>query len=170
MGQTMTIRFIASFVILLVSMTVTANAGTINSPLLGKTAPGFTVETVDGTTVKLAGFVGKKSVLLNFWATWCAPCKAEMPELNRLAENHPDLAILGMNYQQEKKAVERFARMVPLGFPLLVDEAGEVGDAYGVMGLPTSVFIDKQGIVQAVFVGPIDEERSAELLAAVGVR
>lgn len=140
----------------------------VGSSLTGKPAPNFKAATVDGEVFTLSSYKGK-GVIINFWATWCGPCKAEMPDLNRMTAAHPNLAVLGVNYQQPHQAIARFAKRTEVSFPLLVDEEGLISTRYGVMGLPTSFFVDTQGIVVGVHVGVLNEARLAPWLEKMGI-
>ncbi len=124
-------------------------------------APDFTLQTADGATVRLSDLRGKV-VLLNFWATWCPPCKAEMPDLNALHEKHGaprDFVVLGINMEESAAAVAAFAAPRQLTFPLLLDLDGIVSsDRYAVRSLPTSVIIDRAGNIRDTWMGQISLE------------
>ena len=86
---------------------------------IGKTAPDFELETLDGKKAKLSDYRGKK-VILNFWASWCPPCREEMPEFQKIAENNPDIVVLGVNLQESKEAIEAFTNKLGIKFPILL--------------------------------------------------
>ncbi len=154
------------FAITLLLVPMTAHAA--GSRWIGQPAPDFTAVTSDGKQVTLSSLKGK-GVIVNFWATWCAPCKAEMPDLNKMIADHLKLAVLGVNYQQPPQAVTRFAKKVAVSFPLLIDEEGEISSRYGVVGLPTSFLLDTEGVVVAVLVGILNEERLAPWIEKMGI-
>jgi cytochrome c biogenesis protein CcmG/thiol:disulfide interchange protein DsbE len=124
-------------------------------------APDFTLATPDGATVRLADLRGKV-VLLNFWATWCPPCKAEMPDLDVLQRTYGEsqgLVVLGINLQEGAGTVASFVQERNLGFPVLLDTDGSVtSDLYQVRPLPTSFIIDRQGYIRDVWNGQIARE------------
>jgi peroxiredoxin len=107
-----------------------------------------------GRTVRIGDFRGQV-VLLNFWATWCAPCRDEMPALETLArELGPrGLAVVGVNYKESKPQVQAFVREQKLGFPVLLDDEGQVAKRYQVFALPVTVLVDRQGMVAGTVLG-----------------
>jgi cytochrome c biogenesis protein CcmG/thiol:disulfide interchange protein DsbE len=134
---------------------------------VGRPAPPFSAPTLAGSTFALADLRGKV-VLLDFWATWCAPCLAEMPALRRLDETAgpQGLAVVGINIEgaAARRAVDDVVREAGLRYPTVIDE-GEVRRLYGVEGLPHLVIIDRQGVVRRVFQGAAP---AAEVAQAVG--
>jgi peroxiredoxin len=127
----------------------------------GKTAPDFQLATLDGQTVKLSDYRGKK-VILNFWATWCPPCKAEMPHMKNFYEQYKDkgIEILAVNLSKSdngKAAVEKFAKDYQLPFKIALDEQGMIGTQYQAFTIPTSYIIDSNGIITKKIIGPMDE-------------
>jgi peroxiredoxin len=109
-------------------------------------------------------------VLVNFWATWCDPCRLEMPDLQARAERFPDrLVILGVNFDEPESDVRAFAEELRLTFPLLLDPGAEVQEAYRVLGYPTSVFVDETGIIRAVHVGIMSSDQIDGYLANLGL-
>jgi peroxiredoxin len=127
---------------------------------VGRTAPDFTTQTLDGNRVRLSQYRGKP-VLLNFWATWCAPCQDEMPLIQRASDNNKGqgLVVLAVNYQQTStSSMQAFLRKVDARFPAVFDPAGQIAAAYGVnVGLPVSVFIDRSGTVSFIQVGQMSD-------------
>jgi peroxiredoxin len=119
--------------------------------LVNKAAPDFTAQTLDGRTVSLADFRGQKNVVLSFWASWCGPCRMEMPGLIRFYQKHhsteSDFEILAVTIDEDTKSAEEFATAEKLNFPVLLDSRRRVADAYGVDGIPTMFVIDKTGKV-----------------------
>lgn len=134
---------------------------------VGDIAANFTLTTLDGETVRLSDYRGKK-VLLNFWATWCPPCKAEMPHVQKFYEDERqrDVVVLGVNLTDTEKSADRvgeFARERELTFPIVLDEEGQASDLYRVRAYPTSFFIDSQGVIRGKMQGAMsyDGLRSA---------
>lgn len=135
----------------------------------GDKAPGFTIETLEGEEVKLADYQGQK-VLLNFWATWCPPCRAEMPDMQKFYENDAgdDIAILGVNLISEEQSmtgVKDFLDEYEISFPILVDDASSVAYLYKAHSLPTSYLINKDGTIHDVAVGPLNYELMVQKFA-----
>ena len=133
------------------SLSVKAEAGSL--------APDFLLESVVGDEVRLSDFRGHP-VVLNFWASWCRPCRQEMPLLVDASERYGanGLVVIGLNLQEGRSLIEPFAEDYGIGFPLVIDRDGEVGDRYRLLGLPTTFFIDPYGVIQSVFSGPLQEE------------
>ncbi|MDQ0155063.1 TlpA disulfide reductase family protein [Robertmurraya andreesenii] len=125
-------------------------------------APSFTIQTIDGKEVSLEQFRGKK-ILLNFWATWCPPCKKEMPEMQKFYEEYEskDYLVLAVNVtvaEKTSKAVSSFVDDYGLTFPVLMDEKGEVAHQFEILSYPTSYFIDSDGIIRKKIVGGLSKE------------
>ena len=133
----------------------------------GDPAPAFTLKTLDGKEVTLADYEGKK-VILNFWATWCPPCKAEMPHLQNYYEEmaeQENVEILAVNLTSSDSGidkVEAFQKDYALSFPIPLDEEGNVGETYQAITIPTTYMIDTTGTIQNKIVGPLDEQMITE--------
>ncbi len=122
---------------------------------IGQTPPNFTLLLPDGRHTSLADLKGRP-VLINFWATWCPPCRAEMPELLEAARDYPDLALLAVNVAEDATGVSEFAEQFRMDVPVVIDPQGAISDRYNVSGLPTSVFLDEEGVIVDVRPGAID--------------
>lgn len=122
---------------------------------LGTEAPGFELKNLEGKSISLASHRGKEIVILDMWATWCGPCVAELPVLTGVADKYRDKGVVtyAVNQQESKKEVEAFVKENDLTLPVLLDSEGEVGDAYGVQGIPMLVIIGKDGRIQSIHVG-----------------
>jgi peroxiredoxin len=129
-----------------------------NQDIVGSKAIDFTLTNLDGQTVQLSDYKGKK-IILNFWATWCPPCKDEMPDMELFyKENGKGVEILAVNLRDRERsndAIENFIKDIGITFPILLDEKGEVTKAYKVLTIPTSFFIDTKGIIQYHYIGPM---------------
>lgn len=117
--------------------------------------PQFSGFTADGRTVSLAGLSGRV-VLLNFWATWCLECRSEMPVFERLHHelSAQGLAVVGINVREGTSAIREYGKELGLTFPLILDLSGKINSAYGVIGLPTTFLIGRDGRAVALAVGP----------------
>jgi peroxiredoxin len=132
---------------------------------LAEAAPDFTLQTPAGEEVRLSDYRGQV-VLLNTWATWCPPCRAEMPDLEAYYQQHQvdGFVVLAVNSQENPDTVAAFLGEHDFTFPVLLDPEGEVMKEYGVLGLPTSFFIDRDGIMRGVWSGQLTPERLKELV------
>lgn len=120
-----------------------------NPVQLGETVPDVTFE-LGGKTIKLSDYRGK-TVVLNFWATWCGPCRLEMPDFEALYRQRSNLMIIGFNQRENEEQVRAFATDVGATFPLVLDRSGTIAASFNVtLGLPTTYFIDPKGIIQKV--------------------
>jgi peroxiredoxin len=124
----------------------------------GKPAPDFEIELIEGETVTLSGY-GGEVVLLNFWGTWCPPCRAEMPALQRTWEEYKDRGVvfLGVAIYDEKADVEKFAEAFGITYPLGVDIQGDLTVDYKVTSFPTTFLIDREGNEVRRIVNPVNE-------------
>ena len=126
----------------------------------GSQAPLFELETADGEMVGLEDYRGQV-VLLNFWATWCAPCRIEMPLLQSTFESFKDqgLVILGIDFDEPADLVASFGDELGLTFPLLLDPGGKVQQQYKVRGYPTTVILDREGRIQSYHIGVLTQSQ-----------
>ncbi|WP_409293083.1 peroxiredoxin family protein [Peribacillus sp. SCS-37] len=127
----------------------------------GNIAPDFTLSTLDGKTVSLSDYKGKK-VLLNFWATWCPPCKKEIPEMKEYAERMPDNEVILAVNMDPKADVKGFAAKMGMNFPVLLDKEDKVNSAYKVISIPTTYFIDSNGHISHKIIGQMKAEDLTE--------
>lgn len=138
----------------------------------GEMAPDFELTTLDGERVKLSDYQGKK-VILNFWATWCPPCRAEMPHMQTYYEEQAaadNVEILAVNLTKEDHGLEKitaFKEEYGLSFPIPMDEKGEIGSLYQAVTIPTSYILDTQGRVQTKFVGPMDKATIEQIITTL---
>ena len=141
----------------------------VATPRVGEPAPAFSLVAIDGSTTSLADLRGRP-VLVNFWASWCPPCRGEMPDLDRVAAEYRDqgLVVVGVDLEEDREPVVRYAQTLGLQLTLLLDQAGAVATRYNVTGLPTSYFVDRDGLVRDRNVGPLTPKglrtRVAQLL------
>lgn len=138
---------------------------------LGNTAPDFLLRRPEGGELRLSDLRGKP-VMVNFWATWCTPCRKEMPEIVKAYnERNGALAVVGVNLQENSDQITAWAADFGIKFDIVVDRTGQVSGAWRVggpvLGLPSTYFLDKDGIVRARVFGPMDEARLNENLATI---
>ncbi|MBC7263773.1 MAG: TlpA family protein disulfide reductase [Chloroflexi bacterium] len=143
-------------ILLVVSLAVAGCQSSPQSNEPGPTgsAPDFVLTDLDNHPVRLSDLRGH-AVLLNFWATWCSPCRAEMPDLQAIHEEYGDdgLVILAANINEPKEGVQEFVTHYSLTFRILLDSSGQVARLYQVRGIPTTFFIDRDGIIRDRVVG-----------------
>ena len=144
-------RFFNLFIALVISFTLT---GTAQAATVNQAAPNFTLKSMSGKNLKLSELAGNV-VMLNFWASWCGPCRKEMPLLNGLHNKYEKLGfvVLGVNVEQEQKLAKSFLSDTPVDFPILFDAANQVSKAYDVIAMPTTVMIDRNGKVRYIHKG-----------------
>ncbi len=141
-------------IVLAASIASSASAG----PEIGKPAPAFTLHDLSGKKVSLADYRGKV-VIVNFWASWCVPCRREMPPLQRAYENlgPKGLVVLAISVDPSEAAVRSYVKTASLTFPVLLDPHKDAYfDAYGVLVLPTSFVIDRKGNIAQRLLGEVD--------------
>lgn len=121
---------------------------------VGSKAPDFTLKSTTGKNVRLAELRGDV-VMINFWATWCGPCRQEMPHLDKIHKKYKDLGfqLLGVNVEADTSGMNKYLKDVPVGFTILNDGANSVAKLYGVDGMPATVIIDRDGKVRHVHRG-----------------
>jgi len=130
---------------------------------VGNLAPDFQLQSLDGQTVSLGNLQGKP-VLINFWASWCGPCRSEMPYIQEIYEEWVDkgLVLLAINIGESSSKVEEFMQGLNLSFTVLLDTKQDVAQRYNVTGIPTTFFIDKDGIIQDKVIGPFQNKTQIE--------
>ncbi len=136
--------------------------------LIGEQAPRFFLEDLDGNTHSLADSIGREWVVLNFWSTWCGPCKLEHPELLRAAKLWPDVKWLGVIYQDDPTKIRAYLQRHGSAYPHLIDPSGAISVDYGVTGVPETFFIDPRGVVVKKFAEPIGLAQIAAVFRAHG--
>ncbi|WP_225445797.1 TlpA disulfide reductase family protein [Paenibacillus arenosi] len=137
----------------------------------GNLAPDFELKTLEGESIKLSDYRGKK-VILNMWATWCPPCKVEMPDMQKIYEKYKDenVTILAVNMTQTEKNVDSiptFLDEMGITFPVVLDPKSEIAFIYQSYMLPTSYVIDSNGIVQQKITGPMHYEMMEKMITEI---
>ncbi|HSP21696.1 MAG TPA: redoxin domain-containing protein [Planococcus sp. (in: firmicutes)] len=148
-----------------------ATAPESSAPAEGQAAPDFELTSLDGEAVRLSDYRGKK-VILNFWATWCPPCKAEMPHMQKFYEANKDkgIEVLAVNLtsiDKGEESVHAFVEEFGLTFPIPMDRDGTLGPQYQAVTIPTTYIIDTEGIIQKKIVGPMDEAMMQKLTSSI---
>jgi peroxiredoxin len=136
-------------------------------------APGFTLQSSDGKPVSLAQFKGDV-VMINFWASWCGPCRQEMPLLDEIYKQYKDMGftLLGVNVEPHARNANAWLKQTPVSYPILYDPKSQVSQLYQVQAMPTTVIIDRKGIVRFVHNGylPGDENQYMNSIRALIVQ
>jgi len=130
--------------------------GNVPAPQQGFAAPDFELQTTSGATIKLSD-LRSRAVLVNLWATWCPPCRAEMQSIEKIYSEYKDQGFVvlsvNMTYQDDPSKVIPFITEQGLTYPILLDETGNMANTYQMRSLPTSFFIDREGIIAEVVIG-----------------
>ena len=139
-----------------------SNAASMKGP-----APNFTLKSLAGKNLKLSEMTGNV-VLINFWASWCGPCREEMPLLNDLHKKYEPLGftVLGVNVEEDAKNARGFLKNFPVDFPVLLDNKNQVSKQYNVIAMPTTVVVDRDGNVRFLHKGykPGDEDKYRKMV------
>ncbi|MFC2052094.1 TlpA family protein disulfide reductase [Chloroflexota bacterium] len=140
-----------------------APEGNAQSPDTGNLAPDFQLSNLEGQAISLSDFRGRP-VLINFWASWCGPCRAEMPYIQQIFEKWSDrgLVILAIDIGESRSTVEDFMQSYGLSFPALLDMNKTVSAEYNIRFIPTTFLIDKDGIIKAVKIGAFSSVEEIE--------
>lgn len=167
-------RFWRSLLLVLTLALFVSACGTEDEPKAvpltkGTPAPDFTLETMSGQTVKLSDLRGQK-VFLNFWASWCPPCKEEMPDLQAMSRKYEDrVKLFGVNITADDtlERAEMFILEQKLTFPQLLDKEGKVQKAYNAITVPISVTIDEEGKIVEYRLGQLTQEQMEHMFQAL---
>lgn len=137
---------------------------------VGRRAPELQLENLAGEQVRLSDLRGRP-VMINFWAAWCGFCRIELPEMQEVYESYRDqgFTILAVDVQDDRTEVKSFVEELGLTFPVLLDSRGEVSRSYRIRGLPTSYFVDQDGVIIGRELGPVDKGWMIEHLAMAGI-
>jgi len=137
--------------------------GSKENPWIGKPAPDFQLSTLNGQPVSLSDLRGKP-VLVNFWATWCLPCRGEMPYIQQIYDEWQakGLVLLAINIGESPSQVAKFMQSQGLSLPVLLDGKGNIAVMYNVRAIPTTFFIDRDGIIKDMKVGAFQSKAEIE--------
>ena len=154
---------VLAIVILVSGLVMAGCSGSVQGAQVGNQAPDFQLSNLDGQSISLSDLRGKP-VLVNFWASWCSPCRAEMPFIQRLYEgwSNNELVILAINTGEDFSTVKEFVDSFGLSFMVLLDTKGEVALVYNVRGIPVTFFIDKDGIIRDIKFGTFSSKAEIE--------
>ena len=131
---------------------------------IGQLAPDLTLKRLDGEDISVSELRGKK-VLLNFWASWCAPCRMEKPDLQRLYDDYRGrIEVLAVNQGEAKGVVSEYMMINGYSFPIALDLTGQASDKYLIRGIPTTFFLDEQGIIMNKQSGVLNYNQMLQLL------
>lgn len=148
--------------LLLAALAIPAAAVTVQEQ-----APDFTLKSLEGSNLRLEEYRGQV-VLINFWASWCGPCRQEMPLLDQLHQRYVDtgFAVLGVNVEGEEGPARKLIDKVPVSFPVLIDEGQTVSELYELQAMPSTVVVDRDGVVRYIHAGyqPGDEAKYVEVV------
>lgn len=144
-----------------------SSKATASRALTGDLAPGFALKSLEGDTLSLADYYGKKPVILDFFATWCPNCRRDMPKLSKWYEKYGGkVEVIGVNLQERDSTVERYINSAGISFPIVMDPKAEVARAYGVQFTNYHVLIDIEGNIKGVVPGDINESQILSLIEA----
>ncbi|MEZ5557338.1 MAG: TlpA disulfide reductase family protein [Pseudomonadales bacterium] len=148
----------------LLTVLLSGNAGAVT---LEEPAPDFTLKSLGGGNLRLDEYRGQV-VLINFWASWCGPCRQEMPILDRLHQRYEDtgFAVLGVNVEGDARPAQEIVDKTQVSFPVLIDEGQKVSELYQLEAMPSTVVVDRDGNVRYVHRGykPGDEDKYVEVV------
>jgi thiol-disulfide isomerase/thioredoxin len=135
----------------------------------GEAAPDFSIDLLDGTSFRLTDHLRDdgRPVILNLWASWCGPCRAEMPAFDAASKIHTEVLFLGVAVQDDPAAAADFAEEIGVSYPLAIDDADRVGRRYPSPGLPATYFISAEGTIVRTVFGQLDEDQLAELISGL---
>ncbi|MBI2329207.1 MAG: redoxin family protein [Chloroflexi bacterium] len=136
------------------------------APRVGRLAPDFTLTNLEGNSLTLSDLRGK-AVFINFWATWCPPCRAEMPEIEAVYQQYKNknVVVIGVDLYEDESLVRQYVERGGFSWTFVIDSNGEVTKNYAITAIPTSFFLDKEGVIQAVNIGAMTEKAMASQLA-----
>lgn len=155
-------------VLALLTINVAGPGTAVDTPIVGRPAPAFDLETLDGGRLSLADMRGSP-VVVNFWASWCIPCREEAPLLTAAAEEYEPqgLRVVGIVYQDSPESARDFMARYGQTYPGLLDPDGRTAIDYGVFGIPESFFVDRTGVVRSRQVGPVTEDGLRKQIEAI---
>ena len=155
-------------VLALLTINIAGPRTAVDTPLVGRPAPGFDLETLDGGRLSLADLRGSP-VVVNFWASWCIPCREEAPLFTAAADEYETqgLRVVGIVYQDSAESARDFMARYGQTYPGLLDPDGRTAIDYGVFGIPETFFVDRRGIVRSRQLGAVTEDELRTQIEAI---
>jgi len=152
-------------ILLLFALVTVSGCGSTGGSIRGKLAPDFTLSDLEGNPVSLSDFRGK-TVLINFWATWCPPCRSEMPAIKSVYQEYKDkgVEVIGVDLKESENAVREFIEEGGYNWTFVLDGDGSVSRDYRITGIPESFFVTREGIIREMHIGPMSAETIEEKL------
>ena len=154
-------------VVVVGSLLMLLAAESVNAVGLKERAPDFTLKNLEGSNLRLEEYRGQV-VLINFWASWCGPCRQEMPLLDRLHHRYEDtgFAVLGVNVEGEIEPAQDIVDKTNVTFPILIDDGQKVSEMYDLQAMPSTVVVDRDGLIRYIHLGykPGDEAKYVEVV------
>lgn len=138
------------------------------SPLIGQAVPAFTLLTLSGQPLSVGG-AGGRPVVINFWASWCVPCREEAPLLRELAQEARNIRVVGVVFQDRVETARAFEQQFAIPYPSVLDPQSQTAINFGVAGVPETFFVDAQGVVQAKQSGQLTRDSLSANLRKIGV-
>jgi len=137
-------------------------------PAVGRLAPDFTLQTLDGETFQMSDHLGETPIVLNYWATWCGPCRRELPALQKAAEFYDgEILFLGVDQGEDPETVQAYVDDIGMTFIIPMDADQVAAERYNVKGLPTTFFIDREGKIRTIWAGEMNSVTLAENIARI---
>jgi len=147
--------------------TLSLAAANVSAVSLQEAAPDFTLKSLEGSNLRLNEYRGQV-VLINFWASWCGPCRQEMPLLDRLHHRYEDtgFAVLGVNVEGVAEPAQEIVSKTNVTFPILIDDGQKVSEMYNLQAMPSTVVVDRDGVIRYIHHGykPGDEAKYVEVV------
>lgn len=150
----------------LVGLPTASDGEVVGGETIDEMAPDFSLRTFDGTTFTLTGHLSRdgRPVVMNFWASWCVPCRVEMPDFDAVASRRTDVYFLGVAVEDTEAEARAFADEAGVSYRLGLDADGAIIDRYPILGLPATWFITSEGIIAARWMGQLDQARLESLI------
>jgi peroxiredoxin len=169
MKKLLTLLSLIAILLLAAACKTYPNEGVREAPEIGAIAPDFTLKDTNGTAITLSDHRGQV-VLINFWATWCPPCRQEMPGIQQKFEEHQgDLIVLAIDNDEPAQLVSDFKDDLGLTFNILLDPSARVQIQYQIRSYPTSLFVDPNGMIKFVHIGLMTEQQLGSYLSQMGL-
>ena len=163
-------KFSDRILVLSVALFVALSTGQALAVGLQEEAPDFTLKSLDGANLRLEEYRGQV-VLINFWASWCGPCRQEMPLLDRLHHRYEDtgFAVLGINVEGDADSAREIVDKTAVTFPILIDAGQKVSELYSLEAMPSTIVVDRDGVIRYIHLGykPGDEAKYVEVVKSL---